>query len=51
MQNVKGREYLVERGVDRRTILKGISEKWSLRIMIGFIWLRMVSVGGILYTQ
>jgi len=45
---MKESEYLVDRGAERRTTLKGVSEKYSLRIMIGFIWHRTLSTGGTL---
>jgi len=48
MKSMKEREYLVDRGTERRTILKGVSEKDSIRIMTGFIRHRTLSTGGTL---
>jgi hypothetical protein len=48
MKSIKEREYLVDRRVERRTTLKGVSKNESIRIMPGFIWQRTLSIGGIL---
>jgi hypothetical protein len=48
MKSIEEREYLVDRGVERRTTFKGVSENETIRIMPGFIWHRTLSIGGTL---
>jgi hypothetical protein len=38
---MKERDHQKEPDVDRRIILKRISEKWAMRGRTGFIWLRI----------
>jgi hypothetical protein len=44
-QNLKGTDIMVYLGVDGRIILKWILKKWSVRMLFGFMWLRIGSSG------
>jgi hypothetical protein len=48
LENLKGRDHLVDIGVDRRFLLKWILKKQGARMWTGFIWLRIGSSGGLL---
>jgi len=48
---LNGRDHLEDRGVDGWKMLKGILNKQSGNVWIGFIWLRKGTTGGLLRTQ
>jgi hypothetical protein len=48
---LKEREYLGDIGIDRRVKCNYIYKKEWIRMWTGFIWLRLVSSGGLLYTR
>jgi hypothetical protein len=49
--SVKKRYHLEDLDVDGRIILKWILKKYDVRIRTGFIWLRIATSRGFLWTQ
>jgi hypothetical protein len=47
-ENLKGRGYTEDLGVDGRTILELVLEKYGEKLWTGFIWLRVRTNGGLL---
>jgi len=47
----EGKSHSGDAGVDGRIILERILEKQCGRLRIGFIWLRIGSSGGLLWTR
>jgi hypothetical protein len=48
LEDLKGRGHLEDIGVDERIILEWILEKQDGKVWTGFIWLRIVTIGGLL---
>jgi hypothetical protein len=46
--SLNGGDHSEDRGIDERIILKWILGKYSWRLWIGFIWLRIGTGGGFL---
>jgi hypothetical protein len=46
LENPRGKDHFVDKGIGRRVILKQIIWKWGWRVQTGFIWLRIVTSGG-----
>jgi hypothetical protein len=44
--SMKGRHHLEEQGLNGRIILKVFSNKWRVRVLTRFIWLRIRYNGG-----
>jgi hypothetical protein len=44
-ENLKGRDYLEEQGIDGRMILEWVLEKEGGEFWTGFIWLRIQTTG------
>jgi hypothetical protein len=51
IQNIKGRDYLRDLGVDGRIILKLSLHKHDVPMLTGLIWLRTDPRGGLLWTR
>jgi hypothetical protein len=47
-ENLKGRDLLVDLGVDGKIILEWILGKWNRKVGTGFIWLRIGTSSGLL---
>jgi len=50
-ENLEVRHHSKDLGVDRRTILELILKKQARKVWTGFIWLRMGTSGGLLWTR
>jgi hypothetical protein len=48
LESLKGRNHSEDLGIDKRIILKWILGRQGWRVSIGFIWLRIVTGGGLL---
>jgi hypothetical protein len=48
LKNLKGRDHSEDLDVDRKIILEWILEIYVVRVWIGFIWLRIVTSGGLM---
>jgi hypothetical protein len=47
-ESLKERDHSEDLGIDGRIILRMILRKYSLRFWIGFIWLKIMTGGGLL---
>jgi hypothetical protein len=45
LENLRGRDYLGDLGVDGKTIFRQIFRKWGVGVWTGSIWLR-IGTGG-----
>jgi hypothetical protein len=43
-----GKDHLGDLGIDGKILLKSNLKEWVVRIKTGFVWLRIVSSGGLL---
>jgi hypothetical protein len=46
--NLKGRDHLENRSVDRTIILKWILQEQDVKVLLGFMWLRLGTSAGLL---
>jgi hypothetical protein len=47
-ENLKGRDNLEDLGIDGRILLEWILGKWNRKVLVGFIWMRLRTSGGLL---
>jgi hypothetical protein len=50
-ENLTGRDYSEDLGVDRKIILECILRKYGGEMWIGCVWLRIGTSGGLLWTR